>query len=375
MMHSKLEKFKKQFQLKSAWRQPSGVSKINFLGLMVGVLMGLVLLSSCSGGGGDGGGTGGVSGGVTALSLPGRITLTQAGGSGVGGASVNMATNHLLVGAANYDDPGSDYSEQSKDVWVEDTDALDLVNDILGVVADSAYAQFLNTGPYKALVRKVDDEVETQTGSSSTSATTENLMEITVDVTRASNASPMIIKVWVNEQAGGPEGFPMRIRGYFEVFAGVSEAYPLGRMEAHFKSNLLDENGDEIPGEVFTLALKVDADQDGNVIVESVDIGQEDPPGPEEEEWEIQLRLIANSSLSEGKAYIREYEYWTDGGPAEVEDNEDYVAFNADFYKEKEVGEAEAVYDKNNLFQKVFRYKLFEKEYGDLVARNSGFPI
>jgi hypothetical protein len=373
MMHAQLGNFKKPCRPKPVWRYAFGFSKINFLGLMVAVLMGLALLSSCSGGGGDIGGA--LSGAVDALSLPGRITLTQTGGSGASGASVNMAANPYLVGADNYDDPGSDYSEQSKEIWVEDTDALDMVNDILGVVQDSAYAQFLNTGPYKALVRKVDDEVQTQTGSSSTSSTTENLMEITVDVTRASNASPMIIKVWVNEQGGGPEGSSMRIRGYFEVFEGVSQAYPLGRMEAHFKSNLLDGNGDEIPGEVFTMALKVDADQDGNVIVESVDIGQIDPPGPEEEEWELRLRLIANPDLSEGTAYIQEHESWTNGGPAEIEDIEDYVAFNADFYKEKEVGEAEEVYDKGNLFRKVFRYKLFERESGDKVEMSSGFPI
>ena len=163
MMHN----FRKPCGLKSVRWYLFGCSKINFLSLTVSVLMGLAFLSSCSGGGG----IDSLSGAVEALSLPGRITLTQTGGSGASAVSVNMAADQFLVGADNYDDPGSDYSEQSKDIWIEDTDALDLINDILGVVQDSAYAQFLNTGPYKALVRKVDDEVQTQTGSSSTSAT------------------------------------------------------------------------------------------------------------------------------------------------------------------------------------------------------------
>ncbi|MGD2185983.1 MAG: hypothetical protein PVI71_07645 [Desulfobacterales bacterium] len=366
MTHDDLRKLKNPRPSKSVRKSPIRSAVFVFWGLMVGVLMSLSLFISCSGGG--------LSGLVDALSLPARITMTQLGGAG--GTSANTVANASGVGAAAYDDPGSDYSEEPKETWVEDTDTLDLINDILGVVQDSAYDQFLNAGPYKALVRKVDDSVETQTGSSSTSSTTEDLMEITVDVTRADNNSPMIIKVWVDETGEEPGEPSQRIRGYFEVFEGVSGAYPLGRMEAHFKANLLDENGDELPGApVFTMALKVDADESGNVVVESVDIGDIDPPGPEEENWNNQLNLIANADLSVGKAYFKDYEYWTDGVGVEEDDNEGYIAFNADFFKEKEGLDPEEVFDKDNLFRKVFRYKLFESDTGNKVEMNSGFPI
>ncbi|MGD8799054.1 MAG: hypothetical protein PVJ44_11040, partial [Desulfobacterales bacterium] len=179
MMHARLRCFKARYQSTSVWKDPGCFFKNGFMGLMVAVFMTLALFSACSGGGGS---SSNDSGSVDALSMPDRITMTQIEDSGAGASSVSAAADPYLVGIAAYDDSGSDYSEQTKDTWVEDTDALNLINDILGVVSDTAYDQFLNAGPYKALVRKVDDSVETQSGSSSTSSTTESLMEITVDV-------------------------------------------------------------------------------------------------------------------------------------------------------------------------------------------------
>ena len=222
----------------------------------------------------------GSGGGASALTLPSRISLTNVDDvDAAESASLDGVSGLMFDHPSIYDLAVTDYSEEPKDIWVDDTDAVDLVNDILGVVSDSAYAVFLNAGPYKALVRKVDDEVETQSGSTSTSAATESLMEITVNVTRQDNDSPMIIKVWVDETGDEPGQPDQRIRGYFQVFQSVSDTYPLGQLEAHFRADLLDEDGEEIVGDpVFTLALKVDADQHGNVIVESVDIGQIAPP-------------------------------------------------------------------------------------------------
>jgi hypothetical protein len=146
-------------------------------------------------------------------------------------------------------------------------------------------------------------------------------------------------------------------------------------MEAHFKANLLDDDGDEIPGDpVFTLALRVDADEDGNVTVESVDIG-DITVGPMEERWNNQLNLIANADLSVGQAYFSEYEYWTDGFGEDEENNEGYVAFNADFFKEKEGTDPVETFDKDSLFRKVYRYKLFDADTGNAIQMTSGFPI
>ena len=128
-------------------------------------------------------------------------------------------------------DSGTDYSSAVKHSWVDDTDALDMVNDILGVVKDTGYAHFVNQGAYKALVRQAGESQQSQSGGSATSTTTEQLMEIYVEVSRASNTAPMIVKVWVEEE-DGPGDHPMLIRGFFTVTQGVSDTYPYRVMTA-----------------------------------------------------------------------------------------------------------------------------------------------
>jgi len=309
----------------------------------------VVTLAGCGGGGGGGGGT------IQALTLPDRIEISQTEDGGAGarpGAAPGL-----------YSDEGTDYSLAEKQTWTEDTDALGTINDILGVVQETRYEDFVNAGPYKALVSKVGDESESQGGASTTSSTTESLMEMIVNVTRASNSAPMIVKVWL-EEPDGPGGQTMRIRGYFEVTRGVSDDYPYGAMEAHFQGRALDGDGNE-GAVLFTMVMTVDA-QDGQVIIEGVEDGDEG-----DSEWTNEVRLIVNSDLTEGNAY--QYEYRDDpwGG---IQESTTYFAFDPDYLKSKADGVTTA-YDKRDFDYKVYRYNLFNLEDGEEVTRNSGFPI
>jgi hypothetical protein len=119
----------------------------------------------------------------------------------------------------------------------------------------------------------------------------------------------------------------------------------------------------------------VDADDDGNVVVQCVDLGAEDN-GSESFEWNNQFHLVSNADLSEGHAYVNVYEAYEHPGGSGEEDYVGYIAYNENFFKEKESGSSEeAVYDKNNLHHKVYRYKLFDADTGAKVAMNGGFPI
>jgi len=334
-----------------------------FLFVSAGMIAALCLFVSCGGGGSSGSSGSVLLGDVEGLDLPEHIEISDVGGNtGQSGFS----------GQAGYDDEGTDYTDQVKHSWTEDTEALDMVNGILGLVHDSAYLNFVNQGPYKALVSKVGDSEQSQSGSSSSSSTTEELMEITLNVTRQSDESPMIIKLWVRED-DGPGGGPMLIRGYFQVTEGVSEQYPYGVMEAHFKGNRLDENGNPIPGQpLFTMAMAISAES-GNITVQFVDAGEEEE-GPFTYEWDDRARIIANSDLTEGNAYI--YSAETDWDTQQLEEETFYFAFNADYFKFQEVGELDAmVLDKNSFSHKVFRYLLFDIDTGDRITRNSGFPL
>jgi hypothetical protein len=370
-MQVRFGKLKMQRKLTPWARIRRNCPKLKPGGFMVGAMVGLVLLISCSG---SGGGGDSYSSDVDALALPDRISLTAVDDSVASAAhdSVGIQRNRMT----SFDSPGTDYSNQTKDVWVDDIEALDMVNDILGVVQDSGYENFVNAGPYKALVRKVDDEQQSQGGSSTTSTATESLMELVVDVTRESNSSPMNVKIWVTEEDG--PGGSILIRGYFTVIRGVSDEYPYGEMEAHFKASELDDQGEEVEDDqVFEMAMSVSADTDGNVIVQFVEVGEEEEDG-KLIQWDTRARVVANADLSEGKAYV--YEAETDWDTEELEPGIYYFAYNADYFKDLEIDDEDGempveIFDKNDLFHVVYRYKLFDAETGGKVTRNSGFPL
>lgn len=321
------------------------------------------MLMACSGGGSTGGAGGGGGGDVKveALTLPDRIELTQVEDDGAG------AGPSMLFGASLYSDAGSDYANQEKHTWVDDTDALDMINDILGVCKDTGYDNFVNQGAYKALVRQVGDSEQSQSGSSTTSTTTEQLMEMYVDVTRADNSAPMIVKIWVEEE-DGPGEQAMLIRGHFTVTESVSESYPYGVMTAHFKGTTLVGNVD-----VFTMAMSVSA-QNGNVVIETV----EDSVEGGQYEFHSKVQVVANADVTEGNAYVWEqdiYPDWNTGDPV-VETCEEEIAFNELYFKVTDTDDdSEAFYSKENLKHRIYNYKLFDVDDGSKVALNSGFPF
>lgn len=323
-------------------------------------IMAIFVMAACSGGGGGASGNASVS----ALSLPDRIELTNV-------QDQNAASRTRAAGlyrAAN-NDAGTDYAKQIKNTWVDDTDALDMINTVLGVCKETSYADFVNKGPYKALVRSVDDSKQAGSGSNTTSNTTEQLMEIYVDVTRASNSAPMIVKIWL-EVPSGPDDMPMLVRGYFTVSQGVSDTYPYGVMSAHFKGNRLDQDGSE-GAEIMNMALSVNA-ENGQVILENVEDefnGSVDQPMRQR-----RVQVVANENVTEGNAYVMEKERDHDSGvyPATWDSQE--IAFNSQYFKVSDGGTA-TYYTKDNLKHRIFNYKLFDAATGDKVELFSGFPI
>jgi hypothetical protein len=330
---------------------------LKHLGLAL-MIMAALMLAACSGGSGGSSG----SGSVSALSLPDRIELTNVQDQNAS----SRAARAVGLSRAAYNDTGTDYANQTKSSWVDDTDALDMINTVLGVCKETSYASFVNQGSYKALVRNVDDSKQAGSGSSTTSSTTEELMEIYVNVTRASNSAPMIVKIWL-EVPSGPNDVPMLVRGYFEVSQGVSTEYPYGVMTAHFKGNTLNNDGSE-GEEVMQMALSVDADN-GQVVLENVD----------DELWggnymqQRRVQVVANADVTEGNAYVMEKERdWnTNLYPADWDVEE--IAFNSDYFKV--TTDTDTFYAKDNLKHRVFNYKLFDATTGDKIELSSGFPI
>lgn len=321
------------------------------------IMAAFALTMGCSGGSSGGGGGGGAD--VAALTLPDRIELTNV--EEAGGSSPSM----LGIMSTAYNNAGTDYSNEEKYSWVDDTDALDMINDILGVCKDTGYENFVNQGAYKALVRQVGDSEQSQSGNSTTSTTTEQLMEMYVEVTRQNNSSPMIVKIWVEEE-DGPGDQAMLIRGYFTVTEGVSETYPYGVMTAHFRGTAMS-NG----AEMFNMAMSVSA-ENGNVVIETIEDSEEGG----NYEFHSKVKVVANANVTQGNAYVWEsdtYEDWETGNPV-TETSEEIIAFNEDYFKVTKDG-SDAFYSKDNLTHRIYNYKLFNAADGSKVDHRSGFPI
>jgi hypothetical protein len=336
----------------------AGTNKKTFqLSLVLAVAMAM-LIACNSGGGGDGSGSGGGGTDVEALTLPDRIELTN--------VEDNSSARSMMKGFnALYSDADTDYTNTEKHSWVDDTEALDMINDILGICKDTGYEDFVNLGPYKALVRQVGDSKESQSGSNTTNTTTEQLMEMYVDVTRSNNNAPMIVKIWVEEE-DGPGEQAMLIRGHFTVSQGVSDSYPYGVMTAHFRGTTL--TGDQ---DMFTMAMSVNA-ENGNVIIETVEDSEEHG----DFEFHSKVQVVANADVTQGNAYVWESDTWVDWESNEptTEETEELIAFNEDYFKVTEDG-TDSFYSKDNLMHRIYNYKLFNAADGSNLEMNSGFPI
>ena len=336
---------------------------------MLTLLASFALLAACSGGGSgsstDGDGTlpPTTGGDVSALSLPSRIQLSSTGDGG------QLSAQNLL-GRSAYDDAGTDYATVEQHAWVDDTDALELINTVLGVTKDTGYSHFVNQGPYKALVRNTDSSQAAQSAASTTSTTVESLTEIIVDVTRESNDQPMYITFWLI--VNGPEDMPMLVRGHFTVTEGVSDAYPYGALEAHFMGNVIDGEGN-IGQEVMQMALSVGS-ENNQVVIENVD--DEGIQGGHERH--VKVRVVANADVTEGNAYVSRLETQDDGQGGNIMPDEptiQQISFNDEYFKATESGSEPVVYAKSPLTRHVHMYKLFDAETGDEVVCDSGFPI
>ncbi len=333
------------------------------LALMIASLVLAGMLAGCSGGS-SGSGTGTVS----ALSLPNRVELSGSSDDSSSSGAFLRSFGAAAADADTYNASGTDYNAAESHVWVDDTNALDMVNDILGVIKDTAYDQFLNEGPYLALVKQVGDEQTSQTGSSGTSTTTEQLMEMVVDVSRASNSDPMIVKIWVNED-DGPGGQSMLIRGYFTVWAGAGDTYegvyyPYGKLEAHFKGT--DSSGTDL----FHMAMSIGAAGDGKIQIQHV----EDSVEGGGFEWHNKVNAIASSDMSSGNAYV--YEAETDWETSGLDEETYYIAYNEDYFKVQDEDDNITVYsrDRDDMTYMIHRYQLFNTD-GSAVELSSGFPV
>ena len=357
MIRGKHVRIKEDVTVKTVLLPKTSGNVFYFAFILLSLISFLFLFNGCGGGGGSSSGTPVTTNSrdVSALSLPDRVSLTDEGGS--------TSSAGLRVSSA-YTDAGTDYANQPKQTWVEDgTDALTMVNEILEIMDQTNYPDYVNYGPYKALVKKTEETGQSQGGATSTSTETEQYQEMTLNVTRASDTAPMYVNIWL-EETDGPGDLPMLIRGRFIVTREVSAGYPYGELEAHFKGNKLEADG-TVGSETFQMAISIGVNSEGKVAIEYV----EDMAEGNMFEERRRARVIASADLAEGNAYIYNYRKENHGDGLHEDEETSLVAFDDNYFKVQVVGGDTSVYDKNDLSHRIYRYKLFREDTGAAVSQ------
>lgn len=151
-------------------------------------------------------------------------------------SSLLLSTAGTLVQA--YEGPNTDYSndDQRFHIWNEALEPVELVNSILCFTAQMNVTDFINQGPYLALLNDsacFDNEGD-DGDQSSGSANTPRFMEVVVDATRASDTQPLEVSVWIPGMEAG-EDDDQAIKFKAVISEGASTENPFGRFTFNFE--------------------------------------------------------------------------------------------------------------------------------------------
>lgn len=298
----------------------------------------------------------------------------------------------LMFGA--YNDAGTDYADSITKSFTEEStlQPINTVNMILGILSQTKASEFVNKGPYVALIKEEEESGDVQSAGATGNSNVEKLTPMTIVVTRKSNTDPMIVKFWMDED-DGPSG-EQRIMGHMVVDEAVSSEYPLGKFTMNFGGFSIDQDGTvdfddsskKDMGGIFT------ADKGayvGQALVNFKNLMKENGNSlPEVLKLVINVNQIDtdgdNGTLLDGEKKGRGVAYSKGVQWGQTPTIKAYKLSLSDrYYKIQEVNKDDKsidvgsiiVKDKQDLSHKVFRYGLYDDITGDQITLNSGFPI
>ncbi|AFV00736.1 hypothetical protein [Simiduia agarivorans] len=321
------------------------------------------------------------------LVLPESLEVVSATGASAN-SFTRMAKKGLMFSMAGFDDAGTDYSNSRQHVhtWVEALEPVEMVNSILCFAGKLKATEFVNAGPYLALVDEsqcFDEEgEETQLGDNGqvqSKDTSKRFINAVVDATRSGDTEPLIVEAWIKDVAGeGPDG-PMSIKMRAVITEGASETNPYGQFSFTWQmvDNLTNTQANFGSGEIQTV----------NTLEGFIGFTLYEANGVESETFsysrEQQASVVMRNDLSDGVALTGFYEqnpFYEGGASYGLSfDNDRVLIQQADSfadlpYRTGDVG-AGSCLSRTDFVENVWRYDLFDANTGAAVRINSGFPV
>jgi len=242
-------------------------------------------------------------------------------------------------GLADYNDPGTDYSNDTTTSWIEMGEVMEPMNmvDMLLCIMGATGANLVVNGTYLALV----DMSQCDRNSESNAP---ELINVTVTTSREDNDSPQIVKVWFDQDPSS------QYLVETTVTEGPTDSSPFGSFSFAWQ-NANDEDD--------TGTMEFIAGTDATEIKMAINNVY---PGPG-----ISFDWMHAEVTNDG-----------DSGSAKVGiDSDDYVLsfdkVDGGHVNYKKNAEAEICYDRDNLTTFVYDYNLYDIDTGDRKELNGGF--
>ena len=294
-----------------------------------------------------------------ALAMPSTLELAK--------ESTASAASYAL-----FSDTGTDYEKHVATSYIDgDIESLEMINEILQVITDSGYQDFVNAGPYKALITPPGgDDHQSQGGGSKVDTKVEKLTPMTLNVTRADDESPMEIDFWMDmeESAGPTDTFILKIKGHINVTkAADNDTLPWGVFSFNV-TGVAKMPGADTETTVISMAIKTIENADGKAEMEFYDLeGFPDDEGNPSASLN-QVHVISDKDLTAGNMRLLQDGQYTE---------DLYVTFNKDYYMMKDSSDNPNEFSKktDDLNERVHNYSLFNKGTGAKIELTAGMPF
>jgi hypothetical protein len=269
----------------------------------------------------------------------------------------------------------TDYEKDKTKTYVHEraSEALEQVNSILCMFDQTRYADstLLNSGYYTALVDESlcgERDSAEKSNSSSSGDTSANgaasYTEFKIKSERTNPTDPQVVSAFV--KVNGPNGMPMNIQAKLTITEGASEFNPIGAFTMAFKGSV---NG--IPVPITKGIVKAQRDTQGRVVLkyaESMSFGGQELFG-------VKAALLKNTEGGSGSTFQKEIADGQGPGGGATQSTTHFGYDKTNFKRKDASTNEETCLSRTTFETSAWQYGLYNKDTGERIAVNSGFPI